>query len=58
MTLTSDQIKDVLQRGFTRRNFGRLATMVAGASALPFLSSESCSCQFGIEASGVLLRRS
>ena len=36
MTLTSDQIKDVLQRGFTRRNFGRLATMVAGASALPF----------------------
>jgi len=29
-------MKEFLQRGFTRRNFGRIATMVAGASALPF----------------------
>ena len=36
MTLTSQDMKEFLQRGFTRRNFGRIATMVAGASALPF----------------------
>jgi histidinol-phosphate aminotransferase len=29
-------MKQFLQRGFTRRNFGQIATMVAGASALPF----------------------
>src|SRR5579871_5807188 len=29
-------MKDLLQRGFTRRNFGQIATMIAGASALPF----------------------
>ena len=36
MTLSSQDMKEFLQRGFTRRNFGRIATMVAGASALPF----------------------
>jgi len=29
-------MKELLQRGFTRRNFGQIATMIAGASALPF----------------------
>ena len=36
MTLTSQDMKEFLQRGFTRRNFGQIATMMAGASALPF----------------------
>ncbi len=36
MILTSQEMKDFLQRGFTRRNFGQLATMVAGAATLPF----------------------
>ena len=35
--LTEEQRKDVLKRGFTRRNFGRIAAMMsAGAAALPF----------------------
>jgi histidinol-phosphate aminotransferase len=29
-------MKSFVQRGFTRRNFGQIATMIAGASALPF----------------------
>jgi len=29
-------MKQYLQRGFTRRSFGQIATMIAGASALPF----------------------
>jgi histidinol-phosphate aminotransferase len=36
VTLTSQDMKEFLQRGFTRRNFGQIATMIAGASALPF----------------------
>jgi len=35
--LTEEQRRDILKRGFTRRNFGRFAAMVgAGAAALPF----------------------
>src|SRR4029077_15330632 len=34
-------MKDFLQRGFTRRNFGRIATMVAGASAMPFYNESA-----------------
>ncbi len=35
--LTDEQRKDVLKRGFTRRNFGRIAAMMgAGAAAMPF----------------------
>jgi len=35
--LTDEQKQDVLKRGFTRRNFGRIAAMMsAGAAALPF----------------------
>jgi histidinol-phosphate aminotransferase len=36
VTLSSKDMKEFLQRGFTRRNFGQIATMIAGASALPF----------------------
>ncbi|SPE34253.1 Aminotransferase [Candidatus Sulfopaludibacter sp. SbA3] len=35
--LTDEQSKDALKRGFSRRNFGRIAAMMgAGAAALPF----------------------
>jgi len=33
---TSEQKADLLNRGFSRRSFGRLATMFAAGSALPF----------------------
>ena len=35
--LTHEQKRDVLQRGFSRRSFGRIAAMMgAGAAAMPF----------------------
>lgn len=34
--LTVEQSKEFLARGFSRRNFGRLATMLAAGSTLPF----------------------
>ena len=34
-------MKALLQRGFTRRSFGQIATMVAGASALPFYNESA-----------------
>lgn len=36
MTLTAAQEKSFLQRGFSRRHFGRLATMLAAGATLPF----------------------
>ena len=33
---TAEQTADFLKRGFSRRNFGRLATMVTAGAALPF----------------------
>jgi histidinol-phosphate aminotransferase len=37
--LTDEQKREVLKRGFSRRNFGRIATMMgAGAAALPFFN--------------------
>ena len=36
MTFTTEQSNDLLKRGFSRRSFGRLATMFAAGSALPF----------------------
>jgi histidinol-phosphate aminotransferase len=36
--LTVEQSKELIARGFSRRNFGRLATMVAAGSALPFMN--------------------
>ena len=34
--LNTDQKRDLLRRGFSRRHFGRIATMLGGAAALPF----------------------
>jgi histidinol-phosphate aminotransferase len=36
--LTVEQTQELIARGFSRRNFGRLATMVAAGSALPFMN--------------------
>jgi histidinol-phosphate aminotransferase len=36
--LNVEQSKELLARGFSRRNFGRLASMVAAGSALPFFN--------------------
>jgi histidinol-phosphate aminotransferase len=34
--ITVEQSKELVARGFSRRNFGRLATMIAAGSTLPF----------------------
>src|ERR1700689_3658502 len=34
--LTRKQQEDFLSRGFSRRNFGRIATMITAGAALPF----------------------
>jgi histidinol-phosphate aminotransferase len=36
VTLSAQQEKDFLDRGFSRRSFGKLATLLAAGSALPF----------------------
>jgi histidinol-phosphate/aromatic aminotransferase/cobyric acid decarboxylase-like protein len=36
MTLTPQEQTELLRRGFSRRNFGKLATLVAAGSTLPF----------------------
>jgi histidinol-phosphate aminotransferase len=36
--LTVEQSKELVARGFSRRNFGRLATMLAAGSTLPFMN--------------------
>ena len=36
MTLTPKEQKDFLSRGFSRRTFGRIATMITAGSTLPF----------------------
>ncbi len=36
--LTVEQSKELAARGFSRRNFGRLASMIAAGSALPFMN--------------------
>ncbi len=36
MTLTSSEQKHFLKNGFSRRNFGRIATMMAAGTTLPF----------------------
>lgn len=36
MTLTIERKKDFLERGFSRRSFGRLAAMLTAGAALPF----------------------
>src|ERR1700693_1085744 len=34
--LSPEESKDFLKRGFSRRNFGRIATMLTAGAALPF----------------------
>src|SRR6185437_3814962 len=34
--LSPEQKRDLDRRGFTRRNFGRIAALVAGGASLPF----------------------
>ncbi len=41
MLLTTDEKKELLQRGFSRRNFGRFATMLAAGSTLPFFNESA-----------------
>lgn len=41
MTLTSEEKRDFMARGFTRRSFGRLATMIAAGSTLPFYNESA-----------------
>ena len=36
MTLNTKQQLDLLERGFSRRNFGKIAGMMAAGSTLPF----------------------
>ncbi len=36
--LTDQQMRDLVSRGFSRRAFGRIASMIAGAGALPFFN--------------------
>ncbi len=49
MVLTKEQEKDFLARGFSRRSFGRIATLLAGgAAALPF-SGEFAMAQVAID---------
>jgi len=39
--LTVEQSKELVARGFSRRNFGRLATMLAAGSTLPFYNEQA-----------------
>jgi histidinol-phosphate aminotransferase len=39
--LTVEQSKELIARGFSRRNFGRLATMIAAGSTLPFANEQA-----------------
>jgi len=49
--LTEEQKHDLLKRGFTRRNFGRLAAMVgAGAAAMPFYNEPALAQLSKVEA--------
>ena len=41
MTLTTQAQKDFLKRGFSRRSFGRLATVLAAGSTLPFYNESA-----------------
>jgi histidinol-phosphate aminotransferase len=41
VTLTNEQMNDFLKRGFSRRNFGRLATMIGAGATLPFFNEFS-----------------
>lgn len=48
MVLSTEQKNDFLARGFSRRSFGRIATLLAGGAALPF-SHEFAFAQVAID---------
>ncbi len=49
--LTGDQRRDVIERGFTRRSFGRFAALMgAGAAALPFYNEPALAQLSKVEA--------
>jgi histidinol-phosphate aminotransferase len=50
--LTVEQRKELVARGFSRRNFGRLATMLAAGSTLPF-ANEAALAQLSMIKGGV-----
>jgi len=50
--LTVEQSKELVARGFSRRNFGRLATMLAAGSTLPF-ANEAALAQLSMVKGGV-----
>ncbi|MBV8551621.1 MAG: pyridoxal phosphate-dependent aminotransferase [Acidobacteriaceae bacterium] len=39
--LSSEQKADLIRRGFTRRNFGRIATVLTAGAALPFYNEQA-----------------
>src|ERR1700737_563824 len=41
MQLSINEKKELLKRGFTRRNFGRFATMLTAGAALPFYNESA-----------------
>jgi histidinol-phosphate aminotransferase len=41
VTLTAQDQKDFLKRGFSRRSFGRIATVLAAGSTLPFYNESA-----------------
>lgn len=41
MTLTTEEKKEFLQRGFSRRSFGRLASVLAAGATLPFYNESA-----------------
>jgi len=41
MTLTPQQQTDLIKRGFSRRNFGKLASILAAGSTLPFYNESA-----------------
>src|SRR5712675_1864035 len=40
-TLTTDQKKDFVKRGFSRRHFGRLASLIGAGATLPFYTESA-----------------
>lgn len=50
--LTVEQQKELVARGFSRRNFGRLATMLAAGSTLPF-ANEAALAQLSMVKGGI-----
>ena len=40
-TFSTEERKELLRRGFSRRHFGRLATMLTAGAALPFYNESA-----------------